>query len=94
SSLPVDFATIALVGIDSIPINGEISNELGEFIIKNIVSGTYRLIVQHLEYETYYSELFQMTSNNYFVYPDIVLIGSSINLDEVVITGRKAMIEI
>jgi iron complex outermembrane recepter protein len=94
NSNPVAFATVALIDLDSIPVNGEISDETGDFVIAGKVSGTYRLMVQHLEFETYYSEAIQLTPDKKIVYADIVLKSASVKLDEVVVTGRKAMIEI
>jgi iron complex outermembrane recepter protein len=91
---PVAFATIALVNLDSIPKYGEISNESGEFVISNITPGSYRLMIQHLEYEKYYTDVIYLVANEKTEYPDIKLRSTSINLDEVVVTGRKALIEI
>lgn len=94
NSAPVAFATIALVTLDSIPVNGEISDDMGYFVLADKVSGTYKLMVQHLEYETYYSEAIQLMPNKKLVYPDIVLKSTSVKIDEVIVTGRKAVIEI
>ena len=94
NSAPVAFATVALITLDSIPVNGEISDEKGDFLIEGKFSGTYRLMVQHLEFETYYSEAFQLNPNEKIKYPYIVLKSASVKLDEVVVTGRKSMIEI
>jgi iron complex outermembrane recepter protein len=91
---PVAFATVALVTLDSIPIDGEISDDLGNFTIASQIAGTYRLMVQHLEYESYYSEPLELTSDKKIVQVEIVLKPSSVSLDEVVVIARKAIIEI
>ena len=50
---PVPYSTIALFDSDSVLIRGAISDADGNFILQNIVAGTYKLMITNIEYETY-----------------------------------------
>ena len=58
SNAAIMYASVALLNADSTVITGEISSETGAFKIPIDNSGTYFLRVEHLEYQTYFSQLF------------------------------------
>lgn len=58
SGKPVDFATIAVLSIgDSLYVQGNISNEKGEFKLENISPGKYILNIRHLLYKCKYIDI-------------------------------------
>jgi iron complex outermembrane recepter protein len=90
----IGFATVGLLNADSVIVSGEMSLENGNFHITGINPGTYLLMVKHLEFQTVYTDKFSLKANESKTIPVIQLQTSSVNLDEVVVTGRKALIEI
>ncbi|HMP32437.1 MAG TPA: carboxypeptidase regulatory-like domain-containing protein, partial [Saprospiraceae bacterium] len=94
-SAPIAYATIALITLDSAIVKGEISGEKGDFKIFGIAPGNYRLMVQHMEYNTYYTNVLEVNSSKKNItFPDITLSPTVLKLDEVVVNARKVMIEI
>lgn len=59
-----------------------------------MAAGTYRLRVEHLEYETYTSMPFTVDGREDQTLPEIVLRASVNELSEVVVTYRKPLIEV
>ena len=90
----VVYASLTLIQNDSTLVNSAISNASGDFRIINIEPGTYNLRIDHMEYETYATELFNLEADEIKVLPNIILNPTVNNLDEVVITQKKALIEV
>ncbi len=91
---PVAFATVILLRQDSVFIKGEVSKEDGSFEIVGIKPDTYRVKVQNLEYETHQTDNFNLSPNETKTLPAIKLEKSVTQLDEVVVEGKKALVEV
>ena len=94
NNIGVVYASITLITIDSTIIKSEISNVMGDFHFKDVSPGEYKLRIDHIEHETYFSDEFQLNSNQIKVFQKIVLKTMVNNLDEVVVSHKKAMIEV
>ncbi len=77
---------------DSSMVKGAITNENGEFEMVRIPHGSYRLMVNYIGFENYYSDVFEFNSANYEV-PQITLQAAGTQLDEVTVTAQRPMIE-
>jgi iron complex outermembrane receptor protein len=94
SHLDIVYASIALIKNDSTLINSTISTANGTFKILNVNPGIYMLRIDHIEHETHFTDPFTLSLNEYKTIPDIILLPASNTLDEVLITQKKALIEI
>jgi iron complex outermembrane receptor protein len=94
SHLDIVYASIALIKNDSTLINSTISTANGTFKILNVNPGIYMLRIDHIEHETHFTDPFTLSLNEYKRIPDIILLPASNTLDEVLITQKKALIEI
>jgi iron complex outermembrane receptor protein len=94
SHLEVVYASIALIKNDSTLVNSTISTTNGVFKISNVNPGIYMLRIDHIEHETYFTEPFTLLLNEHKIVPNIILNPASNTLDEVVISQKKALIEI
>jgi len=90
----VSGAIISIYNFDkSSFIKAAISEDTGEFLIKNISNGSYILNIESLGFKTYNSSIFQLSNSNKD-FGVIQLQPSSENLDEVVITAEKPMVQV
>lgn len=76
---------------DSLLIRGVITDERGEFLIKNIPNGVYILQVHFLGYTTYTTEV--IIENKDVEIGKIALSENSQQLSEVILEGRKPLLE-
>jgi hypothetical protein len=83
----VEYATIVLQTPDSVYVNSTFTDAGGKFELDDGMS-TYRLIVQHLLYETY-----EKIYSGEFV-PVIGLIEKEISLEEVVVKGGQNVVKL
>jgi len=90
-SLPVPYATVALLRPDSTVITGEITGDDGKFIIQNIASGDYLLQVSFIGYDKYYRRVSIPAQNDL---GEIFLSERAGKLQEVVITGSRPLVSI
>jgi hypothetical protein len=87
---PVPYATAALLRPDSSAITGVTTSDAGRFVIENIAAGNYLLQVSFLGYEKAYRQV------NVPAQSDLgeILLSESVNrLNEVVVEGRRALVE-
>lgn len=94
SQVGVVYASVMLFQNDSSLVNSAISRENGSFQLLNVKPGNYTIKIDHIEYESFTSQLFSITSNEKKILPTIVLQPAKNALDEVVITHKKALIEV
>lgn len=85
---PIENATVVMQSVDSLYINSACSDSLGQFSISSCDLDSYRLIVQHLLYETYEKQYTNQT--------DIViqLNEKENSLEEVVIKGERPIVKL
>lgn len=91
---PVEFATISLLNEDSLFVKGEVTNGKGEFTIRNVAPGTYRLQIRNIAFERYYSDLFDINSGVSKTMETITLVRSVSQMDEVNVMATRPVIEI
>ena len=91
---PVEFATVSLLTADSLFVKGEVTNSNGEFTIRNVDPGTYRLQIRNIAFERYYSDLFDLESGESKRMGTIILVRSVSRMEEVNVTATRPIIEI
>lgn len=91
---PVAYATVILLNKDSVLVKGEITKDDGSFMLADIKAGTYILKIQSVEYQVYLSEHFSVEANETKLFAPIKLSKSVTQLNEVVVTGTKAVVEV
>lgn len=94
SSFEVVYASISLIKDNTTLVSNTISSSSGEFVFYNVEPGSYSLKIEHYEFENYNSSKFTISENETIVIPNIILSSSTNNLDEVVITRKKQLIEV
>lgn len=78
---PVPFANIALANTQT----GTTANEKGEFILRNVVPGSYKILISAIGYTSYTKEITVKAGETITIQAS--LRESQLNLDEVVVTG-------
>jgi iron complex outermembrane recepter protein len=91
---PVEFTTVSLLTADSLFVKGEVTNGNGEFTIRNVDPGTYRLQIRNVAFERYYSDLFNIESGESKTMGTIILVRSVSRMEEVSVTATRPIIEI
>lgn len=91
---PLMYATVILLAnADSAMVKGDNTNEDGRYVFKNIVEGTYRVIVSMVGYESTQTEPFTVEPGFSPELPVIVL-KEGVTLEEVTITGTTPLYEL
>jgi hypothetical protein len=85
---PIEYATVVMQTADSIYIKATVTDSLGQFYLPEYAS-TYRLIVQHLLYNTF-EQLYPANQNDI----TIALTEKTNTLKEITINGRKPIIKV
>lgn len=89
---PIDGATVYLyVATDSIPLKTALLTADGRYQFENLKAGIYRISVGMIGFQSYKSEPF--TLNNTFALPVIILQQKGTILQEVKVSGQKALVE-
>lgn len=89
----VDFATVALKSAaDSSLIKVEMTDLDGAFVLVDLKPSDYIIEVSFLGYENYMTSI-SVKSNNITI-PEITLVNSSMELDEVTVTAQRRMVEV
>jgi hypothetical protein len=86
----IEYANVVLKRQDGTIVTGAITTEDGSFTINDITTGTYLVNISFIGYEDWDKEIV-MDKN--LVLDDVVLNASTNNLDEVVLTRKKKLIE-
>jgi hypothetical protein len=87
---PVPYATAALLRPDTSAIIGVTTGNDGKFVIQNITAGDYLLQISFIGYQRVYRQVNVPTQSDL---GEIFLSESANQLNEVVITGRRALVE-
>lgn len=91
---PAMFSTIMLLNKDSVLIGGALTKEDGSFVIDKVAPGNYFIKVKNMGFHTYLSAGISLKQNENLSLEKITLIPSVTQLNETVVTARKAMVEI
>lgn len=92
---PVEFATIALFELGSVkPLDGTVTDEKGQFRLKNIRKGMYSVGITFLGYSEYRKDSIEITDRKFSIdLEDIRLDPRATTLKEATVTGEKQLIE-
>jgi outer membrane receptor protein involved in Fe transport len=87
---PIEYVSLALYGINSSkPINGTITNNKGEFTIQGLPAGKYILKASFVGYKNKVKPI-EISNTGSYHFDPIELNSSTVNLQEVQITGRQS----
>ncbi|GGF28607.1 TonB-dependent receptor domain-containing protein [Flavobacterium limi] len=91
NAVPIEYASVALLSsLDNSVIEGDVSNKNGNFSIQNIKSGSYKLKIYFVGYESQILENIKVEDNKNTELGAIRLKPGAQELNEVVMRGRKA----
>jgi outer membrane receptor protein involved in Fe transport len=94
SNLPVEYANIVILNMDSSLVNGSITTNEGIFIINHVPFGRYRMKVSFIGYEEVWVDtLFLNNRNKNIYFEKILLQQSAAVLTNVQITGQRSVLE-
>jgi hypothetical protein len=86
---PIEYAEVVLQTLDLLAIKSELTNEEGVFTFKDIAKGTYKLNIQYFS-QNIFSKIIKLEGN---LDLETIITNAGLNLSEVVITGKKPLIE-
>jgi hypothetical protein len=86
---PVPYATAALLRSDSSIVTGVMTGDDGRFVIENVTAGSYLLQVSFIGYEKEFRTVNVPSQSSV---GEILLSESAGRLQEVVVTGRRALV--
>ncbi|CCH53740.1 TonB-dependent receptor [Fibrisoma limi BUZ 3] len=91
---PVEYATIALLNAQTgKPIDGTTTDAKGRFTLPKLAPGTYRLQYSFIGYTTRESQPIKLDRNTDLALGTVILAPDERTLNEVNVTGQKALIE-
>ena len=95
SKMPVQFANAALFSLrDSSVVAGAIADENGNFIMENLPYGRYYLVIDFIGYyKKTISDIKLFPQKKVFDAGTVLLKDASENLDEVVVSGERNLVE-
>ena len=91
---PAQYSTVVLMNRDSVFMSGTLSTDDGSFELDKLKPGEYHVMVRNVEFNTYVSDLISLGNNEAYDLGSIQLETRVNDLDEVVIKGEKAMVEV
>ncbi len=91
---PSEYSTVVLMNKDSVFMKGGLSATDGSFLFEGLDPASYLVLVRNVEYNTYISEPLQLDRNEELVLEPISLVTRVTDLEEVVIKGEKALVEV
>jgi outer membrane receptor protein involved in Fe transport len=91
---PAEFSTVVLMNRDSVFMNGTLSGPDGIYIFEELFPGEYLIMVRNVEFNTYVSPVINLAGNQVVDLETIRLETRINDLEEVVIKGEKAMVEV
>jgi hypothetical protein len=90
---PLSFANVLLLNVqDSSMVKGEVANAEGQYHLKNVARGDYRIMASMVGYKKYYSSVFSYTGTD-LVFEVIKVEEEGEVLNEVVVTVKKPLFE-
>jgi iron complex outermembrane receptor protein len=91
---PAMFSTAVLMNKDSVFMNGTLIGEDGMFRFEKLNAGAYHIMVRNIEFQTYISDRITINESDIIDLGSIHLKTKTNNLEEVVIKGEKALVEV
>lgn len=93
-NIPSEYSTVVLMNQDSVFMKGALSDAAGRYSFDGLGPGTYHVMVRNVEYQTHISAPITLTAGETEEMDRISLATKVTGLDEVVIRGEKAMVEV
>ncbi len=94
SGKPLEFATVLLQrAADSTLVKGAITDAAGKYLIEQVMTGTYRVMVTQVGYKRAVSAVFTLKAGEAFAVPVLVMTEDTRTLSEVNVTAKKPFIE-
>ena len=91
---PVSYATVAVINpATNSAVNGGVAGDDGQFVLPGIPAGTYRAEISFLGYTTVSRSVTVPATGGAVALGTVALAASAQKLGEVVVTGRKPLIE-
>ena len=90
----MEFASVTLFAGKTNFVRSAFTDEQGRYSIKNVEAGLYTIRVDQIGYEPYISDEFRISAKEIKSLPTIMMVEKNNNLNEVVITSTKKMIEV
>jgi len=91
---PAMYATIILMNKDSVFMKGSLSAENGSFLLDNIAPGRYLVMIRNIGFKNHVSAPLVISKNEIVILDSIRLAATVNELSQVVITGKKALLEV
>jgi len=91
---PAEFSTVVLMNKDSVFMKGTLSGEDGAFFFEKLDEARYFIMIRNVEFNTYISDPITLGENEVVEFDHIQLETRVNDLEEVVIRGEKAMVEV
>ncbi len=94
SNEPAEYSTVVLTNQDTVFMKGTLSGPDGSFVFNSLGAGTYHILVRNVEFSTWVSEPIVLNGADRAEFETIRLEAKINDLEEVVIKGEKAMVEV
>ncbi|MGC9343932.1 MAG: carboxypeptidase regulatory-like domain-containing protein, partial [Bacteroidales bacterium] len=91
---PAMYSTVILMNTDSVFIQGTLSQTDGSYLLEGVQAGKYLVMVRNVEFQTWISDLVEVNTGGTLRLDSIKLSTKVTGLDEVVITAKKAPVEV
>ena len=91
---PAEYSTAVLMNQDSVVMGGTLVGEDGLFLFENLDKGQYLIMIRNVEFNTFVSEQVTLDGRNRVEFEPIQLERKLNDIEEVVIRGEKAMVEV
>lgn len=94
SQKPVEAASVGILRAkDSAIVKMAVTDKAGQFEVEKLAAGKYLVMVQSVGYNKFYSPLFDLANGQSYTIQPITLTNISKELEGVVVTSKKPMIE-
>ena len=91
---PSEYSTVVLMNQDSVFMGGTLSRSDGAFLFEKVDQGMYHIMVRNVEFQTYISAPISVGQSGSVDIGTIKLDTRVTGLEEVVIRGEKALVEV
>lgn len=91
---PVEAASVGVLRAkDSAIVKMAVTDKTGQFEVEKLAAGKYLVLIQSVGYNKYYSPVFDLANGQSYIIQPITLTNISKELEGVVVTSKKPMIE-
>lgn len=91
---PSEYSTVVLMNQDSVFMKGGLSDFSGAYVFDGLDAGRYYIMIRNVEFNTHVSDPIDLEQGEKVALENIVLSARLNDLEEVVIKGEKAMVEV